>query len=204
VSFQAPRFDIPPPVEESIAALPKSATCLGLYYNDILETVARARSDVDLLAAADLPKRRYFPFNSYSYADITKLISVAAKTLHPRVAHGEAIRRLGHTAYDRLLGTRVGQAMFGAFRNDVRRILLTGPRGYSLSMNFGKLTADAAGENKIVYHYRKMPALLETYQVGVIEGALRHMQVEGSVRVDMTDVANADVEISWTARSPSA
>jgi uncharacterized protein (TIGR02265 family) len=198
VPFQPPRFDAPPPISESLAALPDSATCLGLYFNDILDAVTRARPDADILTAAHITKRRFFPFFSYSYADVTNLISAAATLLHPRVAHGEAIRRLGHTAYDRFFSTRVGQVMFGMFGNDVQKIFLTGPRGYSLSMNFGELTAEAVGDRKVIYHYRNMPALLETYQVGVIEGTLRHLNVSGSVRVDMIDVANADIEISWT------
>jgi hypothetical protein len=44
-----------------------------------------------------------------------------------------------------------------------------------------------------------MPALLETYQVGVLEGALLHLGVEGSVLVDVFDLANADLEVSWKA-----
>lgn len=188
---------MPPPLEATIAALPEKATCLGLYFNDVIDAVVRNRSDADVLAAAELPKKRYFPFFSYPYADVVRVIGAAAKLLHPRIPHGEAIRRLGHTVYERLFKTRVGQVVFGALDNDVRRILLAGPRGYDLSLNFGKLTAESPEERRVLYHFRDLPGLLETYQVGIIEGTLRHLNVAGRVQIDVFDVGNADVEITW-------
>ncbi|MEO8876523.1 MAG: DUF2378 family protein [Polyangiaceae bacterium] len=195
--FRPPRFGAPPPVEATIAALPEKATCLGLYFNDVIDAVARSKPDFDIFAATGLTKKRYFPFFSYSYADVMRLISAAAKVIHPRVSHGEALRRMGHSVYDKLFGTRVGHAMFGALGHDVRRILLTGPRGYDLSMNFGKLTAEGIDSQCVVYHFRDLPGLIETYQVGVIEGALRNLGVAGTVTIALTDVGNADVEIRW-------
>jgi uncharacterized protein (TIGR02265 family) len=197
VTFRVPRFDAPPPLAETIAALPDSATCLGLYFNDVIETANRARPDVDIFAAANLKRRRYFPFFSYSYGDMLNVISTTAKLVHPRVSHGEAIRRLGYRVYEKLFETKVGQLIFGVLGNDVERVLLAGPRGYSMSSNFGEVTAEVVGKRKAVYHFRKYPALLETYQVGVVEGALAFMKVSGTVRVSIIDVANADIEVSW-------
>jgi uncharacterized protein (TIGR02265 family) len=197
VSFRAPRFDAPLPLAETIAALPASATCLGIYFNDVIDTVARARPDVDLFALTKIKKRRYFPFFSYPYADMLNTIATAAKLVHPRVSHGEAIHRLGYRVYEKLFETKVGHLLFGVLGNDIERVLLAGPRGYSMSSNFGEVTAEVVGERKAVYHFRKYPALLETYQVGVIEGALAFMKVAGTVRVSMIDAANADIEITW-------
>ena len=198
MSFQAPRFDNPLPVAETIAALPESATCLGLYFNDVIDTVSRARPDADVFALTSIKKRRYFPFFSYTYADMLNIIATSAKLVHPRVSHGEAVRRLGHRVYEKLFETKVGQLIFGVLGNDVERVLMAGPRGYSMSSNFGEITSEVIEPGKVVFHFRKMPALLETYQVGVIEGALAFMKVKGTVRVRMIDVANADFEISWT------
>ncbi len=79
------------------------------------------------------------------------------------------------------------------------RVFLAGPRGYKLSINFGSVTAESAGPCRVIYRYREMPALLETYQVGVLEEALRHLGIDGSVLMDVFDLGNADVEVSWTA-----
>ena len=197
MTFQAPRFDKPPAIAETIAALPDSATCLGLYFNDVIDTVARARPDADLFALANIKKRRYFPFFSYPYADMLAILATGAKLVHPRVSHGEAIRRLGYRVYEKLFATKVGQLVFGVLGNDVEHVLLAGPRGYSMSSNFGEVTAEVVGEKKAIYHFRKYPALLETYQVGVFEGALAFMKVTGTVRVSLIDVANADIEVTW-------
>ncbi|MEO7110289.1 MAG: DUF2378 family protein [Polyangiaceae bacterium] len=197
MSFQAPRFDIPPPLAETIAALPESATCLGLYFNDVIETVAKMRPDIDMFAVANLKKRRYFPFFSYPYADMLTVMSAGSKLVHPRVSHGEALRRMGKHAYARLSETKVGNLVFGVLGKDVKRIVLAGPRGYSMSSNFGELTAQITGDKQVVYHFRNYPALLETYQVGVIEGALETVDAVGTVHVKIIDIANADIQITW-------
>lgn len=197
MSFQAPRFDIPPPVAETIAALPETATCLGMFFNDVFDTVAQKRPDVDLFAIANIKKRRYFPFLSYPYADMLTIMSAGSRLVHPRVSHGEALRRMGVRAYSRLAETKVGQLVFGALGGDVKRVLLAGPRGYSLSSNFGELTAEVTGEKQIVYRFRNMPSLLETYQVGVIEGGLEAIKAIATVRVSAVDIANADIQITW-------
>jgi uncharacterized protein (TIGR02265 family) len=182
-----------------IAALPSGATCLGLYFSDVLGLAEKLRPGTDLTGLAGVPKRRYLAFLQYPYADILRLIAAAAKAIHPKLTLGEGMRRVGHSAYDRLFRTQVGAVVFGALGRDPARVFLAGPRGYRLSINFGSVTAESAGSCRVIYRYREMPALLETYQVGVLEGALRHLGVDGSVLIDLFDLANADLQVSWTA-----
>ena len=182
-----------------IAALPSGATCLGLYFSDVLDHAENMRPGSGLTDLAGVPRRRYLPFLSYPYADILRLIAAAGRALYPKLTPGEGMRRVGHSAYDRLFSTRVGAVVFGALGRDPARVFLAGPRGYRLSLNFGSVTAESAGSCRVIYRYREMPAMLETYQVGVLEGALRHLGVDGSVLVDVLDLANADVEVSWKA-----
>ncbi len=144
-----------------------------------------------------MPQRRYLPFLSYPYADVIRLIVAAGRVMHPRGTIAEGVRRVGHTAYDRLLSTRAGSALFGAFVHDPERILLLGPRAYKLSINFGTVAAEPSGERRVIYRFRDTPAMLETYQVGVLEGALRHLGVDGRVLIDVFDVGNADMELTW-------
>ena len=197
MAFQEPALGRMPPIGDLQAALPKGAACLGLYFNDVIETARRANPAANLPALAGLEPRRYLPFLSYPYGDVMRLIVTAGRLLHPKETVAEAVRRVGHTAYDRLLATRAGSALFDAFGKDPERILLVGPRGYRLSVNFGSVTAHADGPRRVLYRFREMPAMLETYQVGVIEGALRHLGVRGRVLVETMDIANADLEITW-------
>jgi uncharacterized protein (TIGR02265 family) len=186
-------------MDSIIAALPSGATCLGLYFSDVLDLAEKMRPGSDLTYLAGVPKRRYLPFLSYPYADILRLIAAAARALYPKLTLGEGMRRVGHSAYDRLFRTRVGAVVFGALGRDPAKVFLAGPRGYRLSINFGSVTAESGGFGRVIYRFREMPALLETYQVGVLEGALLHLGVDGSVLIDVFDLANADVEVSWTA-----
>ncbi|HEX7664383.1 MAG TPA: DUF2378 family protein, partial [Polyangiaceae bacterium] len=139
----------------------------------------------------------FLPFLSYPYAEMLTIMSAGSRLVHPRVPPGEALRRMGCRAYTRLAETKVGQLVFGAIGNDVQRILMAGPRGYQLSSNFGTLTAEVAGDKRVLYHFRNMPCLLETYQVGIIEGGLEAIKAHATVKVDNVDLANADMEITW-------
>jgi hypothetical protein len=55
-------------MDPMIAALPSGATCLGLYFSDVLDLAEKMRPGSDLTDLAGVPKRRYLPFLSYPYA----------------------------------------------------------------------------------------------------------------------------------------
>jgi uncharacterized protein (TIGR02265 family) len=194
--FHPPRVDERVDLEAHLSLLPPNAACKGLYFQDPIER-ARRIAAVDVAAVAGVPARRYVPFRDYPYADFLRVLHVAAPVVHRKVSMGEGLRRLGMGAYDALLGSHVGRVILGAFASHFESILLHGQRGYEVSINFGQVTVEWVASRHVRYHFAHMPAFLETFQVGVVEGAMAACKVRGEVLVKVEDLANAALDIQW-------
>lgn len=185
-------------VAKCIAALPRDASVRGFFFNDAIERARRAAPKVDVLARAGLePQKRYLPFLSYPYADYVRLVDAAARAAHPEQSQGEALRRFSWSTYDLFIATSVGAAIFGMFGRDVESVLMNGARGYAVAINFGKVSARRTGERHVTMSFRECPILLDTVQVGVLEGAVRHCGAEADITVHTRSVADADLEVRW-------
>lgn len=195
-TLRPPRFDAPFVLQAHIDALPPRASCKGLFFSELHKRLASVRE------AAPGAGRKYLAFTDYPYADFIRLAVFAAGTLFPREPTGLALRRLGHSVYDELLATHLGRILFGVLGRDIERVLLTGPTAYRHMLNFGEVTVERKEERWIVARYRQMPALLETYQVGIVEGALEHLGAEPRIRVasasvDKGALGEMDLEVRW-------
>jgi uncharacterized protein (TIGR02265 family) len=71
------------------------------------------------------------------------------------------------------------------------------PAAYRATLGFGSLEAEEVGHREYHVRFRDRPILIETYQVGVIEGAFRHVNEQARIRVALDDLANGVVEVSW-------
>lgn len=202
--FETPRFARPVVLEEHVRALPDGATCKGLFFHDIIEHLRTGAPNHALLARDGLALKRYVHFFDYSYADYMRVLHGTASAVFPAVPVGEGLRRLGRSSYIALLNSQVGKVVFGVLGADLRRVLEMGARGYQISLNFGKVEAEVLGADRLCYHFRDLPAFLETYQVGVIEGAMEVCGYEGQVRILMKNLGNASLDVRWWPRVSGA
>jgi serine/threonine-protein kinase len=182
-AFRVPNFAAPVDVEGHLALLPPDATCKGMFFLDLLEFASKARSPSDLAYLAGIPARRYLPFRDYPMADNLRLSVAIAGAVFPRLPTGEALRRMGNRAFDLVLGSHLGRTLFDIFGRDPEPILLHGPRAYRLLIGLGEVRSEQLGPREFILHARGLPLYLETYQVGVLEGVLRHCRRRGDVRI---------------------
>lgn len=190
--LQPPRTDAPIDVEAQVAALPDGARIRGLYPSDFARRIREAGGPVPAIA-----RRRYRSFLQYPYADCLRLMVAAARACHPTLPVGEGARRLGWAAFDLFHSTRVGRALYDLAFIGPAELLLLSPRGYDALLSFGHVRAQQLGATRVRLEYRDMPALLETYQVGVVEGALMSLGREPRVLVAMDGIANALFDVRW-------
>ncbi len=196
MTLHAPDFDVHVDVEAHLALLPAEATCKGLFAADVLLQVSRVALERDVVLAARIPERRYVAFRDYPLADQMRLAVAATRVLYPRYSLGEGLRRLGHSIFDAVLATHVGRSIFGVLGRDVEPILLAGPKAFGLMVNVGQVTVEKTGPRTFVFHARDLPVFLETYQIGVLEGVLRHCGERGRVRVAVEGLAHGTLELS--------
>ena len=190
-----PRFDVPVDLEAHLALLPPEATCKGMFFIDLLRMGARAATSADLSRAAQIAERRYLAFHDYSAAENMRLTVAVAKAVYPRHPLGEGLRRLGQSTFDNVLGTHVGRSILGILGPDIEKILLAGPKTLKHLCSFGRVTVEKAGAHTYLFRVKELPVFLETFQVGVLEGALRHCRAQGKVRIALDDLAGGLGEV---------
>jgi uncharacterized protein (TIGR02265 family) len=195
--LHAPRFEAPVELDANLALLPADAKCKGMYQRDILDRVARTRPAIDLWERAGVQPRKYRSFLDYSYHDLLRLTYASAEVLWPDLPRGEGLRRLGHTAYDVLTRTQIGRVIFGVFGRDFGRIAPIGAKGWNVSLNFGRVEFVRLAERRGAYFFEGMACFLETYQTGVVEGAMSSTGTRGTVRCNIETLDRGVIEFEW-------
>jgi uncharacterized protein (TIGR02265 family) len=148
-----------------------------------------------LLHLAGVPERRYVVFSDYPMSENLRLTVAVALAAHPTVPLGEALRRIGQTAFDVVSTSLAGKTLFGMFGRDLEPLLFTAPRAYRLFLKCGEVTVEKTGPRLFLFRSRGFPGFVETYQVGVIEGVLRHCGAQGQVRVAIEALDRVTMEL---------
>ena len=192
-AFREPDFSRPVDLRAHLARLPRGATTKGMFFTELIDLCAVSR--VDLAALAGVPERRYLSFNDYPFRDWMALAISAAGALYPRLSRGEGLRRLGWTTLDTVLRSRMGKTVLGPFGRDVEMLLTHGPKIYKLTLNFGRFTVEKVAPDTFVFRASELPLFLETWNVGALEGVLRHTGARGAVRIAPHGIAAATYEV---------
>ena len=193
--FHEPDFEAPIDLDGHLALLPVDATCKGLFMNDALQQAARVTPEPELFRLAQIPERRYVGFRDYPLGESLRLDVAAARVLYPRYPLGEGLRRVGQSVFDALLDTHVGRSIFGVLIRDVEPILLNVPKAWKLLLSTGQVTVEQSSSRSFTFRASQFPGFLETFQVGVLEGVLRHCGERGRVTIAIEDLATATIEL---------
>ena len=193
--FHSPDFDAPVDVAGHLARLPNGAVCKGMFFLDLMRLGSKVKPAPELFRVAGVPARRYVAFRDYSMDENMRLTAAVARVAFPALPMGQALRRLGQMACDTVLETQIGRALFGAFERDLGWMLVQAPKAYKLLVNFGEVSTQKVGPRSFVLRAQHFPAFLETYQVGVLEGVLRHCGVRARMRIATDGLAAATLEL---------
>lgn len=191
-------MDVPVDLEAHLKRLPSHATCKGVFVRDLFTAVGKRATPDELARRAGIPPRRYMPFFDYPMSENLKLSYEVAKALNPSEPVSVGLRTLGRTSFRAFLGStpaRVLMAVVGA--GEVDKVFMLTPKSYALSVNYGRVDAKRISERCIHITLGDFPSFLETYQVGIFEGVFDHFQIKGQVRIALTDIANAVIELTW-------
>jgi uncharacterized protein (TIGR02265 family) len=190
-----PDFSAPVDVDAHLRLLPPDATCKGIFFMDLIRLGATVIPPPELFHRAGLSERRYVAFRDYSLAENLRLTLAVARAVYPTLPVGEGLRRIGWTALDTVSTSLVGKTLFGGLGRDLAALLLTAPRAYKLFVHCGEVTVEKTAPGTFRFHARDFPGLLETYQIGVIEGALHYCAAEGRLRIALEALDRAIIEL---------
>jgi uncharacterized protein (TIGR02265 family) len=197
VNFEEPRGFRSIEIDEQIAQLPRNARCKGMFFQDMLERAHRADPVADVHLLAGLPRKRYVPVLDYPHADWMRLAVACATVINPKGHAGDGLRMLGRHAYDAVFLNPLGKVLFGPMGFNLEQVLAHAGLGYRLGLNFGRVESRRVGDGHFQVEFTGMPTFLETYNVGVIEGAIAHYHCKPVVKVAMDGWAKMLLDARW-------
>ncbi len=194
--LRAPRFDAPVDLDAHLQHTPAGTTCKGLFFHDLLRTGARAGlTHAELCQAAGIPDRRYQRFHDYPLSDFLRLLMATARHAHARVPMGEGLRLIGRGAFDVVMESQIGRALLSVLSRDLDGLLKRGPRVYKQMLSEGEMVTEQVSFRAYVFHIKKLPLFLETYQVGALEGVLAHCGATGQILIQLDDLGTGRIEL---------
>ncbi len=191
--FNEPNTLAPLELEARIAALPANATVKGMFLSSISDLVEER--------AGQRPgRKRYVAFANYPLREMIELLPKAAELAYPGRPVREGMRRLGRMAYPTFASSTVGRVVMSIAGEDPRAALHAAPKAYRLVGNTGAARVLDTGDGEAILELRGVWGWPESYNVGVHEGALDALGVDGEVKVRVMSLCDADLLIRWRQR----
>jgi uncharacterized protein (TIGR02265 family) len=120
-----------------------------------------------------------------------------AKLLSPGLPVREQLRRACHLVYPMFLSSLIGRVVLGTLGRNVDGVLGLGPRMFSTVTNFGAVDAGPVGVRHWRYHYRDYYSWLDSGEVGIIEGLLRHYGMEPELTLASDGPFEMWLDVKW-------
>ncbi|MFK7986784.1 MAG: DUF2378 family protein [Sandaracinaceae bacterium] len=194
---QPPSYSNDVDLDAHLSALPHDGTCKGLFLRDAIRCAKAAQPEVDLFREAGMNERRILPFFDYPYGDLLRLLVAAARIAWPRLPPGEGLRRLGRSAFLAMADQQIGRVMFHAFIRDFGRLLDVGSRAWGVAVSFGEVQYQRLGDGHGTYRFEGLAGFIDSYQLGVVEGAMQWCGATGEVWVRRDSVSKGTLEFWW-------
>lgn len=176
-------------VDEVRQRCPADATTRGMFLADIVAALKAKNLPV--------PATKYQAFGTYPQREFITVAAEAARALHPSIPEREGLRRLGQLAYPTFAGTMIGKVMFGVLGKDVGAVMRLSPRGYEASVSHGRAHLVEQGPRFVRVRLIDVYTFLDSYQVGVFEGALIACEAKGTVRVRLESPTTGEFLVEW-------
>jgi len=197
-SFSKPDFSAPLDLRSHLDTVPADGEVRGMYFLALLEESKRHITAATKTPFARWHERRYVAFRSYSLRDYLEFSYETAVAVFPRVSAREALRRLGWQAYPTFANTMVGKVVFGVLGKDVERIFMAAPRAYELSIKPGHAEVHRLAPAHFRVFLSDIYNFVDSYQIGVVEGALRHLELSPEVQILSISPTEALLDVRWT------
>jgi uncharacterized protein (TIGR02265 family) len=146
---------------------------------------------------APIGRERYTSFRGYPLSEWLDLLPRAAEVAYPHVPPREGMRRFGHTAFSTFTSSTAGRVLFSMAGQSPAMAARLAGRAFDVIGSHGRVHVLDVGDNYAVLGLRDMWDYIDSWHVGVYEGALAALRVQGDVRVRPMDRTNADLEIRW-------
>jgi uncharacterized protein (TIGR02265 family) len=187
-----PRVD----VDAHLRACPPTATTRGTFFQFLVDVVHDKRHRADIFDGVG--SRRWVPWNNYPLIDFMRMAINVVRILHRERAVGEGLRSIGRMAYPSFANTMAGRVILHAFGDDIDAMMLAVPRAYAVSVSHLKVTSTRLGPRHWQVQMRDVFNFVETYHLGVLEGALLARGVTPNMQIRRhARPCDLDFDVQW-------
>ncbi|HSC89865.1 MAG TPA: DUF2378 family protein [Polyangiaceae bacterium] len=182
-SFAADLADLESWIEET----PRTATVKGMYMDSFLSIVERC-------GAPRPTDKRFFTFKDYPLRDCMRMTLDSVCIIYPDISPREGLIRIGRHVYPTLSNTTIGKVLFSVAGRSWERTLNLCRKAWEVSITPGSASLIDLTERSAKVELRSIWNFTDTYQVGVMEGAMESFGVRGTVR-PITQGRRCDVDL---------
>jgi Protein of unknown function (DUF2378) len=172
-----------PDVEAHLAGIPAHAKVKSSAGNKFEDLLSQHHPRA-LPVFRELHPKRFSTFQDVTTRQAIVRMVDMARLLEPSLPLAEALRRVGRLIYSDLLASAWGKIVFGLLGRDIESILRLGPRGYEF-MEGSRVTYTKLGEGHFRYDFDPCYLWIDSFQVGVIEGAASFVHKKTEINVSL-------------------
>lgn len=184
--------------EAYIRACPARATTLGTFFHHVREAVVERTGGTQDRLFAGVSRDRWISFRKYELREFMRLLVNAAGILHADQPLGEGLRRLGWLAYPSFASTMAGRVVLFALGEGLEEMAEALPKAYALGVPEAHVESKKLGPRHYLIRLSDVHCFVDTYHLGVIEGAFtaRHVVPRIVVRLGKRS-CDAEFEGTW-------
>ena len=187
-TFAAPQFTLPVDLAAQKRLVPPGATVKGMQLQGLLDEQARC---------GHTPAGRYVAFRDYPAEELLERLIETAARCHPSVPVREGLRRVGHSAYGTLARSTIGKVLFAVAGTAPRQFLEMTTRAYSVSGSTGASEVLSMRDREAVVRLTEIYSFVDSWHVGIFEGAFRAIGAPCVVRVRPRSPMSAEFLLHW-------
>ena len=188
--FSVPNESAPLDLEAYIRQIPPESVTKGMFFDPLREQLRKARKPVP-------GRERYIGFRSYPMTEYLEVVTQCGAVLHPGVPIRRVLRLAGRLVYPTFAESLVGSLLFKVAGKNIPRILKAVPRAYTQVNPNASAEVTMTGERSAIVEIRGLWDVPEVSQVGIFEGGLEALGIEGEVRVRPVSPSACDLQLSW-------
>jgi uncharacterized protein (TIGR02265 family) len=189
-AFIEPVWAAPLDVDSVAANIPKDAQVAGMFF---LALQAKAQQMNVVLPRV---RERYLSFSFYPITELIPLMVEGARHFYPGKPPREALRTMGRAVPKALIASTIGKVVFGSAEG-VHATVEAMTKTYAINLRPCRVSVTESAPNWMVIKLEQIHHFLDSHHVGIFEGTMLHVGVEGTVRIAAVSGSAADILLTW-------
>jgi uncharacterized protein (TIGR02265 family) len=184
IEYSGPKLTHEIDVERYLRACPPHATTRGTFFKYVREAVEK-KIGADPRLLTGLTNTDWMAFRKYPLREFMQLSVNAARIAHGEEAISEGLRRVGWLAFPSFAATMAGRVVLFAFGERLENVVSAMPKAYLVAVPGTVVETEELGARLYRVTMRNVYNFVDTYHLGVLEGAVLAMGYQPLITVEV-------------------